>query len=69
MMKFSEPEACTEGQDKDESIKLMGTRDVYCFALKKIVPLKGVMTGVVVKVKVYQLKGKIPGVCDARHSV
>ena len=42
------------------SLKQMGTRDVNCFALEKRVPLKGVITGVVVNVKVDQLKGKIP---------
>lgn len=36
-----------------------------CFALKKRVPLKGVITRVAVNVNVDQLKGKIPGVCDA----
>jgi hypothetical protein len=47
----------------------MGARDVDCFALKKRVPLKGLNTGVTVNVKADQLKGKIPGVCDARHLV
>jgi hypothetical protein len=47
-------------------IEPLGTRDVNCFALKKRVPLKVAITGVVVNVEVDQLKGKIPGVCDAR---
>jgi hypothetical protein len=42
---------------------------VNCFAFKKRLPLKGVTTGVAVNVKVDQLKGKIPGVCDSRHLV
>jgi hypothetical protein len=46
-----------------------GARHVNCFALKKRVPLKGVITGVAVNVKVDQLMGKIPSVCDARHLV
>ena len=50
-------------------VKRMGARIVNCFAIKKRVPLKGVITGVAVNVKVDQLKGKIPGVCDARHLV
>jgi hypothetical protein len=44
--------------------KQMGTRDVKCFALNKWAPLKGEITGVAVNVKVDQLKGKIPNVCD-----
>ena len=47
----------------------MVARDVNCFALKKRLTLKGVITGVVVNVKADQLKGKIPGVCDARRIV
>ena len=59
VVKFSEPEACTEGQDKDVFEK---SGDVNCFALKKRAPLKGVITGVGVNVKVDQLKGRIPSV-------
>jgi hypothetical protein len=33
------------------------------------VPLKGVITGIVVNIKVDQLKGKIPSVCDACNFV
>ena len=40
-----------------------------CFALKKRAPLNAVITGVEVNVKADQLKGKIPGVCDARRLV
>jgi hypothetical protein len=47
----------------------VGARDVNCFALKKRALLKGVITGVAINVKVDQLKGKIPGVCDARRLV
>lgn len=45
----------------------MGTRDVTCFALKNRVPLKRVITGVSVGVKMDKLKKKIPVVCDTRH--
>jgi hypothetical protein len=38
---------------------------VNCLALKKRAQLKGVITGVAVHVKEDQVKGKIPGVCDA----
>ena len=38
-----------------------------CFALKKMVPLKEVITGLVVNVKADQLKGKILCVYDARR--
>ena len=50
-------------------INRMEARDVNCFALKKRVPLKGVIAGVAVNVKVDQLKEKIPGVCDAHRLV
>ena len=40
-----------------------------CFALKKRAPLKVMITGVAVNVKVDQLEGKIPSVCDARRVV
>ena len=49
------------------NVKQMGTRHVNGFALKKNMPLKGVITGVVVNVKVDQRKRK--SVCDARHLV
>ena len=52
-------------REKALCVKQMGTRHVNCFALKKRVPLKGVLTGVPVKVD--QLKGKIPGVCGWRE--
>ena len=47
-------------------VKRMRARNVNCFALKKMVPLKEVITGVAVNVEVDQLKGKIPCVCFAR---
>ena len=53
-------------REKALRVKQMGAINVNCFALKKRAPLKGVITGVAVNVKVDQLKGKIPGVCDAR---
>ena len=53
-------------REKALRVKLIGARNVNCFALKKTVPFKGVITWVAVNVKVDQLKGKIPGVCDAR---
>ena len=56
-------------REKALRVKRMGKRDVNCFATKKRAPLKGVITGVAVNVKVNQLKGKIPGVCDARRLV
>jgi hypothetical protein len=47
----------------------MGARNLNCFSFKNRVPLKGVIAGVAVNVKVDQLKEKIPGVCDARRLV
>ena len=44
-------------------------RGIVVLSKKKKVPSKGVITGVAVNVKVDQLKGKIPGVCDARRLV
>ena len=47
----------------------MGTRPVTFFALKNRVPLKGMITGVVVRVEVDQLKLKIPSVFDGHRLV
>ena len=56
-------------REKAFCVKQTGLSNVSYFALKKRAPLKGVITGVAVNVKVDQLKGKIPGVCDARRLV
>jgi hypothetical protein len=48
-------------------VKRMGARKVTCFVLKIRAPMKGVITWVAVNIKVDQLRGKIPSVCDARH--
>ena len=37
-------------------VKRMGARKVNCFALKKRAPMKGVITGVAVNIKVDQLR-------------
>ena len=56
-------------REKALCVKQMGARNVNRVALKNRAPLKGVITGVAVFLKVNQLKGKIPGVCDARRLV
>ena len=48
-------------------VKRMGAIKVNSFVLKKKAPMKGVITGIAVDVKVDQLRAKIPGVCDARR--
>jgi hypothetical protein len=55
---------CVSASQRDRELHAtqMRTRAVTCFALKKREPLKGVITGVAVNVKVDQLKGKIPSV-------
>ena len=59
---------CVSAGQREQAlrIKRMRERDVNCFTLKKKAPMKGVVTGVEVNVKVDQLKGKIPGLCDTR---
>ena len=52
-------------REKALRVKRMGARNGNCFDLKKKAPLKGLISGVAVNVKVDQLKGKIPSVCDA----
>ena len=61
--------ACVSvGQRKNAlEVKRMGARKVNCFVLKKRATIKGVITGVAVNIKVDQLRGKIPGVCDAHR--
>ena len=51
--------ACVSAGQREQAlrIKQMGARNCNCFALKKRVPLKGLITGVVVNVKADQLKG------------
>ena len=48
-------------------VKRMGVSKVKCFVLKKKEPMKGVITGEVVNIKVDQRRGNILGVCDARR--
>ena len=59
---------CVSAGQREQAlcVKRMGARDVNCFPLKKRAPLKGVITGVAVNVKVDQLMVQIPGTCEAR---
>jgi hypothetical protein len=62
---------CVSAGQREQAlrVKRIGGRYVNCFALKKRVPLKGVLYFTLVNVKADQLKGKIPSVCNARRLV
>lgn len=62
---------CVSSAQREQAHHIMHlyTRPVTSFALRSMVPLKGVIIGVALSVEVEQLKLKIPCICDARRLV